>query len=94
MHQAFYDYVRRRTDVVPEGYTLKGLEVYRYLVFLGASQMVEACFPQIKQALSSQAWETMIVDFVKQSNWSSNFYADLEDEFLAYLARTTQATVE
>ena len=45
MSAAFYDFVRGRSDDVPAGYTAAGLRVYRHLVYLGASQMIEAHFP-------------------------------------------------
>lgn len=84
---AFYDYVRGRSDEVPAGYTEAGMRVYRYLVYLGASQMVEAHYPQVKAELGDEAWRTLIEEFVRQSQWTSNYYGDLKDEFLTFLAR-------
>ena len=84
---AFYDYVRGRSDVIPQGYTEPGMRVYRYLVYLGASQMVEAHYPQVKAELGDEAWRTLIEEFVRQSQWTSNYYEDLKDEFLTFLAR-------
>ncbi|MBP7484082.1 MAG: putative DNA-binding domain-containing protein [Aquabacterium sp.] len=83
----FYDYVRGRSDVIPQGYTEPGMRVYRYLVYLGASQMVEAHYPQVKAELGDEAWRTLIEEFVRQSQWTSNYYGDLKDEFLTFLAR-------
>ena len=83
----FYDYVRGRSDVIPQGYTEPGMRVYRYLVYLGASQMVEARYPQVKAELGDEAWRTLIEEFVRQSQWTSNYYGDLKDEFLTFLAR-------
>ncbi len=88
MSTAFYDYVRGVTDEVPSGYQLAGMRVYRYLVYLGASQMIEACFPDVKQQLNEDDWRALIEDFIRQSTWTSHFYGDLEDEFRAYLDRT------
>lgn len=84
---AFYDYVRGRTDAVPQGYTEAGMRVYRYLVYLGAAQMIEAHFPALRSELDDEAWRTLIEGFVRQSNWTSHYYGDLKDEFLAFLAR-------
>lgn len=84
---AFYDYVRGRTDAVPQGYTEAGMRVYRYLVYLGAAQMIEAHFPALRSELADEAWRTLIEGFVRQSNWTSHYYGDLKDEFLAFLAR-------
>ena len=84
---AFYDYVRGRSDEVPAGYIESGMRVYRHLVYLGASQMVEAHFPQVKEELGDEAWRTLIEEFVRQSQWTSNYYGDLKDEFLTFLAR-------
>lgn len=86
---AFYDYVRGRTEAVPEGYTLKGMRAYRHLVYLGASQMVEAHFPAVREQLGEEAWRALIEAFVRQSAWTSHYYGDLQDEFTAFLARET-----
>ncbi len=83
----FYDYVRGRSDVVPEGHTEAGMRAYRHLVHLGASQMIEAHHPELRASLGEQAWLALIADFVRQSAWGSHFYGDLHDEFLAYLDR-------
>ena len=83
----FYDYVRGRSDVVPAGHTEVGMRVYRHLVHLGASQMIEAHHPELRASLGEEAWLALIADFVRQSAWDSHFYGDLHDEFLAYLDR-------
>jgi len=84
---AFYNYVRGRTQAVPEGYTLKGMRAYRHLVYLGASQMVEAHFPAVREQLGEAPWRALIEAFVRQSAWTSPYYGDLKDEFTAFLAR-------
>ena len=84
---AFYDYVRGRSDVVPPGYSEAGMRVYRHLVYLGAAQLIDAHFPQLKEELDEGAWRTLIEGFVRQSSWTSHYYGDLKDEFLAFLAR-------
>ncbi|AHV93275.1 putative DNA-binding domain-containing protein [Bordetella holmesii] len=89
MSAAFYDYVRGLTDRVPPGYSVAGMRVYRYLVYLGASQMVEASFPGLRQGLGEPAWRALIEGFVRQSAWTSHFYGDLQHEFREFLARTT-----
>ena len=87
MSAAFYDFVRGRSDDVPAGYTAAGLRVYRHLVYLGASQMIEAHFPAVREQFGDDAWRTLIEAFIRQSEWSSPYYGDLKDDFLAYLAR-------
>ena len=82
---AFYDYVRGVSDVVPEGYTAQGMAVYRYHVYLGASQMLAASYPELKAVLDEADWRTLMEDFIRQTHWSSHFYADLTDDFEAYL---------
>ena len=91
MPATFFEHVRGLSDEVPPGYDLRGLNVYRHLVQLGASQMVEACFPSLRGQLGEDAWTTLIADFVRQSQWTSPFYGDLEHEFKSYLARTVGA---
>lgn len=84
---AFYDYVRGRSHTVPPGYTEAGLRAYRHLVWLGASQMIEAHHPTLRQQLGEADWRTLIEAFVRDSAWQSHFYEDLLDEFTRYLAR-------
>ena len=52
-----------------------------------ASQMIEAHFPAVREQLGDDAWRTLIEAFIRQSEWSSPYYGDLKDDFLAYLAR-------
>jgi len=89
MSEAFYDYVRGRSEAIPRGHSPKGMRVYRHLVYLGASQMVEAHFPEVRTRLGEVAWRTLIEAFVRDSSWTSPYYGDLKNEFLAYLARTS-----
>ncbi|MGC4061112.1 MAG: DNA-binding domain-containing protein [Aquabacterium sp.] len=84
---AFHDYVRGRTDEVPAGYDVDGMRVYRHLVYLGAAQAVEAHFPAMRHELGEADWRALIEAFVRQSRWTSHYYGDLKDEFLAFLAR-------
>lgn len=55
MSAAFFDYVRGRSDAVPPGYAEAGLRAYRHLVYLGASQMVQAHFPELRAQLGEEA---------------------------------------
>ncbi len=67
--------------------TLSGMRAYRYLVYLGASQMVEANFPMLRTQLGEQEWRLLIEGFVRQSVWTSPYYGDLHHDFMAYLLR-------
>lgn len=87
MSEDFYRYVRGVSDAVPEGYTENGMRAYRHLVFIGASQMVEAHFPDIRRELGEEGWRELIAAFVRKSAWESPFYGDLRNEFLAFIAR-------
>jgi hypothetical protein len=53
--------------------------------------MIEAHHPELRTALGDEAWHALIADFVRQSAWTSHFYGDLHDEFLAYLDRAQRA---
>lgn len=86
MSAPFYDYVRGLTDQVPLGYSDNGMRAYRHLVFLGASQMVEAHFPELREQLGDEAWRELIAAFVRQSHWSSPYYGDMKDAFLEFIA--------
>lgn len=84
----FYRYVRGLTDAVPEGYSEKGMRVYRYLVYLGASQQVEAHFPDLRAALGEEQWRALLEAFVRQSRWDSPFYGELINAFTLFLDET------
>lgn len=86
MDPQFWDYVRGITDEVPAGYTKAGCDLYRHLTYLGAHQMLESCFPEIREGLAAEDWEAMIRHFVATTRWSSNYYGDMENEFLQYLS--------
>ena len=86
----FHDYVRGISDTVPQGYSENGMRVYRYLVYLGAYQLLEADFPEVKQALGDDNWHTLIEAFVRQSRWTSHYYGDLSDEFLQFLHQQSE----
>lgn len=82
---AFHDYVRGRTDLVPDGYSEAGMRLYRHLVWLGASQLLEAHYPAVRAGLMEEDWRQLIAEFVRESAWDSHFYGDMSDEFLGFL---------
>ena len=88
---AFFDYVRGRTNDLPPGYTEAGLRLYRHLTWLGVSQALEARYPTLRADLGEDAWLTLTRAFVRDATWSSPFYADLTDDFPAFLARVSLA---
>ncbi|MBQ0942918.1 putative DNA-binding domain-containing protein [Ideonella sp. 4Y16] len=86
---AFFDYVRGRSDTLPEGYDERGMRLYRHLVWLGASQTIEAHHPTLREQLGEEAWRGLIEAWVRESTWDSPFVNDLAEDFVAFLARTT-----
>lgn len=54
MPAGFYDYVRGLSEQVPAGYSAAGMRVYRHLVYLGASQMVDAGFPGLRDGMGDR----------------------------------------
>lgn len=89
MSERFFDYVRGRSDAVPDGYTTAGMRVYRHLVWLGASQMIESSFPQLRDQLGEEAWRVLLEEFIRQSEWTSNYCGDLTHEFSKFLAHAS-----
>ena len=85
MPASFYDYVRGVSDDVPEGYSEAGLRAYRHLVFLGVSQLLAAEYPVLRERLSDEEWHFLLADFIRHSQWESNFYGDLTHSFVEYL---------
>lgn len=86
----FYDYVRGLSDTVPQGYSEHGLRVYRYLVYLGADQLLTAHYPNVKQQLGEDNWQHLLETFIRQSRWTSHYYGDLKDEFLDFLEQESK----
>ena len=82
---AFYDYLRGLTEVPPEGYELRGLAVYKHLIYLGVDQLLRAEFPAMANTLSDAQWRELLQKFIQQSRWESPFYADLSEEFVLFL---------
>jgi hypothetical protein len=87
MSTDFYNYVRGLSDQLPAGYSDNGMRAYRHLVFLGASQMVDAHFPELRTQLGDDAWRELIAAFVRDSRWSSAYYGDMKDAFLEFIQR-------
>ena len=84
---AFHDYVRGRSDTLPEGYAEPGMRLYRHLVYLGVGQMLDAHFPEVRAALGEEDWRALLQAFIRESRWDSPFYGDLKDDFVAFLQR-------
>lgn len=87
MPQEFFDYVRGVSEAIPHGYAANGMKVYRHLVFIGASQLVEAHFPAIRETLGEEGWRSLMQAFIRRSAWASPFYGDLKNEFIAFIER-------
>lgn len=79
--------MRGRSDAVPEGQDERGMRAYRHLVWLGASQLIEAHHPDLRTGLGDEGWQALIQDFVRQSRWTSPYLGDVHEDFLDYLAR-------
>ncbi|QMV72407.1 putative DNA-binding domain-containing protein [Comamonas piscis] len=93
MSTDFYNYVRGVSDEVPLGYSDNGMRAYRHLVFLGASQLVEASFPELRERLGEASWRELIAAFVRDSRWSSAYYGDMKDAFLEFIERESTREV-
>lgn len=84
---ALYEYVRGRTEAIPPGYAEPGMRLYRHLVWLGASQLLEAHYPAVRDVFDEAGWQALVAEFVRESRWDSHFYGDMADEFLDFLHR-------
>jgi hypothetical protein len=87
--QAFFEYIRGNTDVIPAGYNKKGLDLYRRLVFIGVEQTLSLYYPKLKEGVSNDEWITTVEEFIKESRFESNFLASLADEFRLWLSTKT-----
>lgn len=84
---SFHDYVRGRSDDLPEGYAEAGMRLYRHLVFLGIEQLLDAHFPALRGALGEDDWRSLLQAFIRESRWDSHFYGDVKDDFITFLKR-------
>jgi hypothetical protein len=91
---AFFDYVRGVSDVVPTGYDLRGMRLYRHHVFLGVSQLLASSFPELRAELSTDDWTVLLRDFIGKSRWASHFYVDLDVQFKRYLDDELNRTLD
>ena len=83
--QDFFDYIKEVSDTIPEGYTKQGLDVYRYLVYLGVDQMLEDAFPQVREIISEEDWKLLLKNFIKDFKFTSPYYSNLDEDFKTYL---------
>ena len=83
---AFYDFVRGRSDSLPEGHSERGMLLYRHLVWLGVSQMIESQFPSLREQMGETAWLTLTRAYVAQSTWTSPHCQDIPHDFPAFVA--------
>lgn len=86
---AFFDYVRGRSNQVPAGYAEPGMRLYRHLVWLGASQTIEAHHAGLREQLGEEGWHTLVAAWVRDSQWNTPDLNDLNHDFLEFLNRTT-----
>jgi hypothetical protein len=49
--------------------------------------MVDASFPQLREQLGEAQWQLLLRAFVRDSTWSSPFYGDVSDAFMAFVVR-------
>ncbi|MDI9335968.1 MAG: putative DNA-binding domain-containing protein [Gammaproteobacteria bacterium] len=84
-NENFFSFVRGGTETIPVGHKANGCEFYRYLVYLGVEQLLADVYPQIKEGLGAENWEKLLQFFILQSEWTSNYYADLEYDFNRFL---------
>ena len=82
-HTAVMAILNVTPDSFSDGGSYKNMDDIRRRV----SQMIEAHLPAVREQLGDDAWRTLIEAFIRQSEWSSPYYGDLKDDFLAYLAR-------
>lgn len=89
MSAEFYRYLRWQSDEIPAGHSDAGMRAYRHLVYLGVSQMIEAHYPEMREQMGEEDWKALMIAFIRQSAWTSPYYGDLHEEFLAFIARET-----
>ena len=81
----FYDFVRGRSNEIPAGHNENGMRLYRHLVYIGVEQMLDGYFSGVRETLGEESWQALLKEFIRGSQWESNFYGDLTDEFIHFL---------
>ena len=75
----------------PAGLSGPRLEVYSNAIFLNIERFMRDNFPRVREALSEEAWQSLIRDYIVRHRAQTPLFVELLDEFIAYLGEERSA---
>ena len=93
--QAFTAYIRDPIGQPrPKNVTIKGMNVYKEIVFNNLFESVSACFPVARKVLGKRAWLSLIREFIRVHSANTPIFRKIPEEFLTYLTNLDQYSSE
>ena len=93
--QAFTAYIR---DPIgrprPKNVSIKGMNVYKEIVFNNLFESVSACFPVARTVLGKRAWLSLIREFFRVHSANSPIFRKIPEEFLSYITHLDKCASE
>ena len=93
--QAFTAHIRDpQNQPRPTNVKVKGMNVYKEIVFNNLFESVSACFPVAQKVIGKRAWLKLIRGFFREHSSSTPIFRKIPEEFLAYLSNMNALTPE
>ena len=93
--QAFTAYIRDPIGQPrPKNVAIKGMNVYKEIVFNNLFESVSACFPVARKVLGKRAWLSLIREFFRVHSANTPIFRKIPEEFLTYLTNLDQCSSE
>lgn len=97
------DFIRRQHEftrhlrdparvAAPAGLPAARLAVYSNAVYLNIERFMRDNFPRVREALDEDAWHALVRDYLVRHRSDTPLFAELPDEFLAYLEGERKAS--
>jgi hypothetical protein len=84
--QAFTAYIRDPIGQPrPKNVAIKGMNVYKEIVFNNLFESVSACFPVARKVLGKRAWLSLIHEYFRVHSANTPIFRKIPEEFLTYL---------
>ena len=78
----------------PKSVKIRGMNVYKEIVFNNLFESVSACFPVAQKVIGKRAWLKLIRGFFREHSSSTPIFRKIPEEFLAYLSSINALTPE
>lgn len=85
--QAFTAHIRDPLNQPrPSNVSIRGMDVYKEIVFANQFESVSACFPVSQKVIGKRAWLKLVRDFFRQHSSNTPIFRKIPEEFLDYLS--------